>query len=54
MLDGYTHGVPHSWAEYASEVAAAGTKGLSIWRTLDADEWDQWQGILETTSAATY
>jgi len=54
MLDGYSHGVPHYWEEYAEDQLSEKTLGFSIWRTLHTTEWDSWKLIMQNTSVAIY
>jgi len=54
MLDGYRHGSPHAWSEYADDIQSSGGVGLSIWQTLHADEWGQWKSLIESEGIAIY
>jgi hypothetical protein len=54
MLDGYTHGTPHTWTDYANDIKSWGGVGFSVWRTLSGAEWDQWKPLIETKAIATY
>lgn len=38
----------YSWEDYAVNMSSEpGARGLSIWRTLHANEWPTWKGILQ-------
>jgi hypothetical protein len=54
MLDGYRHGTPITWDQYAAKIAAFGGSGFNIWMTLNSDEWDQWKSLIETNNLAVY
>lgn len=54
MLDGYKHGAPHTWAEYANDLVSVGGQGFSVWRTLGPTEWDQFKPLIETKGIAVY
>src|SRR5262249_47355797 len=56
MLDGYdtTSTSPHTFADYAADIAGAGGVGFSIWRTLPADAWSAWKALIETDHIADY
>ena len=53
MLDGYTSG-PHTYAEYATDIANAHGVGFSIWRTISASGWNAWKPLIEATHIAEY
>ena len=54
MLDAYRHGTPHTWAEYADDIARVQAQGFSVWRTLNANEWSQFKTLIETKGIAVY
>jgi hypothetical protein len=54
MLDGYKHGTPHTWSEYADDMVTVMAQGFSVWRTLGSTEWDQFKPLIETKGIAQY